>query len=284
MTDQPTAVTLAVDADGVALITLVNTDGLNLFSRSTGRALGEAFRQCDEDDAVRAVVITGAGSTFCAGADLAPGSGAFDEPGVEFSASPVQPTAWQVRKLVVAAINGHAIGIGLTIALQCDLRVVAEDAKLAIPQVRRGMLGDAQSHFTLPRLVGTAVAAELLLTGRTIRGVDAAARGLANQAVPAVDVLPTALALARDVALNVSPAALALSKALLWSDLSPDQVATAETEAHRVLMGHPDAAEGPAAWRERRTPKWTLRASDVRRPESSAESAPSRQSPPRAIP
>ncbi len=258
-----TDVTLAVDADGIALITLNGADDLNLFSRETGRDLSAALRSCDEDDGVRVVVITGAGSAFCAGADLGSGSTAFDEPGAAFSASPVDPPAWQVRKLVIAAVNGHAIGIGLTIALQCDLRLVAEDAKLAIPQVRRGMIGDAQSHFTLRRLVGTAVAADLLLTGRALRGVEAAARGLASQALPAADVLPEALAVARDVAANVSPAALALSKELLWSDLGADQIAEAETQAHRVLMGHPDAAEGPAAWRERRTPRWTLAVSEL---------------------
>ena len=257
-----TEVTLAVD-DGIALITLDGGDGLNLFSRATGRALSAALRSCDEDDAIRVVVLTGAGSAFCAGADLSPGSGAFDEPGAVFSASPVDPPAWQVRKLVIAAINGHAIGIGLTIALQCDLRVVAEDARIAIPQVRRGMIGDAQSHFTLRRLAGTAVAADLLLTGRSISGVDAAARGLATQALPAAEVLGEALAIARDVASNVSPAALALSKQLLWSDLTGDQIAEAETRAHRVLMSHPDAAEGPAAWRERRTPQWTLPVSQL---------------------
>lgn len=258
-----TDVTLAVDPDGIALITLDGADDLNLFSRETGRALSAALRSCDEDDGVRVVVITGAGSAFCAGADLGSGSTAFDEPGAAFSASPVDPPAWQVRKLVIAAVNGHAIGIGLTIALQCDLRLVAEDAKLAIPQVRRGMVGDAQSHFTLRRLVGTAVAADLLLTGRAIRGLEAATRGLATQALPAADVLPEALAVARDVAANVSPAALALSKELLWSDLGADQIAEAETQAHRVLMSHPDAAEGPAAWRERRTPQWTLAVSQL---------------------
>ena len=262
-----TRVTLTTDTDGVAVITLDGGDGLNLFSSATGRALGEALATCDQDDAVRAVVLTGAGAAFCAGADLTAGSGAFDAPGATFSASPVRPPAWQVRKLVVAAVNGHAIGIGLTIALQCDLLLVSTDAKLAIPQVRRGLVGDAQSHYTLRRLVGTAFAADLLLTGRTIDGTEAAARGLATQALPAHDVLPTALARARDVALNVSPAALALSKRLLWSDLSAAETADAETEAHHLLMGHPDAAEGPAAWRERRTPHWTLRVSDVTGPE-----------------
>lgn len=258
-----TEVTLDVDADGIALITLDGGDGLNLFSAATGRALSAALRSCDQDDAVRVVVLTGAGSAFCAGADLGSGSGAFDGPGAGFSASPVDPPLWRVRKLTIAAVNGHAIGIGLTIALQCDLRLVSESAKLAIPQVRRGMIGDAQSHFTLRRLVGTAVAADLLLTGRSISGADAAARGLANRALPAAEVLAEALTIARDVASNVSPAALALSKQLLWSDLTADQVAEAETRAHRVLMSHPDAAEGPAAWRERRTPRWTLPVSQL---------------------
>ena len=260
-----TEVTLTVDADGVALITLDGGDDLNLFSSATGRALGAAFRTCDTDDAVRAVVLTGAGSAFCAGADLSHGSGAFAEPGADFSASPVQPPAWQVRKLVVAALNGHAIGIGLTLALQCDLRIVALDAKLAIPQVRRGMIGDAQSHFTLRRLAGTAIAADLLLTGRTLDGAEAAARGIATEALPATEVLAAAMERARDVALNVSPAALALSKEILWSDGSAEEVADAETRAHRRLMSHPDAAEGPAAWRERRTPRWSLRVSDLPR-------------------
>ena len=255
--------TLSVDADGIALITLDGGDDLNLFSRATGPALSAAFRACDEDDAVRVVVLTGAGTAFCAGADLGSSSGAFDEPGAAFSASPVDPPAWEVRKLVIAAINGHAIGIGLTLALQCDLRLVAEDAKLAIPQVRRGMLGDAQSHFTLPRLVGTAVAADRLLTGRALRGTEAAVRGIANEALPAAEVLPRALEIARDVTANASPASVALSKQLLWSDLSADEIAEAETRAHRVLMGHPDAAEGPAAWRERRAPRWTLAVSQL---------------------
>jgi enoyl-CoA hydratase/carnithine racemase len=258
-----TEVTLAVDDDGVALITLEGAEQLNRFSRETARSLSAAFRSCDADDAVRAVVLTGAGTAFCAGADLSDGSRAFAAPDSTFSASPVQPPAWQVRKLVVAAVNGHAIGIGLTVALQCDVRLVAEDAKLAIPQVRRGMIGDAQSHFTLRRLAGTAVAAEMLLTGRTIRGTEAVARGLANQALPAADVLPAALDLARDVAINANPAALALSKQILWSDLPADEVEREETRAHLLLMGHPDAAEGPAAWRERRAPDWSFKVSDL---------------------
>ncbi|MBZ5739173.1 enoyl-CoA hydratase/isomerase family protein [Nocardioides mangrovi] len=248
--------------DGVAVLTLDGGDGRNAFGAATGRALGEAYARCDADDDVRAVVLTGAGSSFCVGADLA-SADVFGAAGESFSASPVDPPAFAVRKLVVAALNGHAIGIGLTLALQCDVRIVAADAKLAIPQVRRGMLGDAASHWTLPRLAGRAVAAELLLTGRTLSGTEAVARGLATEALPAADVLPAALVLAADVAVHANPASVALSKRLLWSDLGPDEIAAAETDAHRLLMGTPDAAEGPAAWRERRTPEWTSRVSDL---------------------
>ncbi|WP_328707622.1 enoyl-CoA hydratase/isomerase family protein [Streptomyces mesophilus] len=257
-----TEVRVDVDSTGVAVITLDGPTRLNALSGSTLRALGAAYRRCDTDDAVRAVVLTGAGRAFCAGADLSAQAGAFDAPKGDFTASPVQPPAWRVRKLMIAAMNGHAIGIGLTVALQCDVRFVAEDAKLAVPQVRRGMIGDCQSHYTLRRAVGLAVAAELLLTGRTLTGREAADRGIAGRALPAPDVLPAALALARDTAAEANPASVALSKRLLWSDLDADAVERAETQAHLALLGTDDAAEGAAAWRERRSPRWSSKAGD----------------------
>jgi len=256
-----TMISVSVE-DGIALLTLDGGDDLNLFSSGTAAELGAALAACEADDAIRVVVLTGAGRAFCAGADLAPESGAFTDRDA-FSASPVRPAPMQLSKLVIAAVNGHAIGIGLTMALQCDLRFVAEDAKLAIPQVRRGMLGDAGSHYTLRRLAGTAIAAELLLTGRTFTATEAVAKGIANRELPAAEVLAAALEVARDVAVNASPAALALSKRLVWADLPLSEVEERETEAHRVLMAHPDAAEGPAAWRERRVPVWTYPVSDL---------------------
>ncbi|MFC7495802.1 MULTISPECIES: enoyl-CoA hydratase/isomerase family protein [unclassified Nocardioides] len=257
-----TTVRTEVDADGVALLTLDGPERLNAFSRRTAQELGDAYRACDADDAVRVVVLTGAGRAFCSGADLTEPR-VFSDADADFTASPVRPRAWEVRKLVIAAINGPAVGIGLTLALQCDLRIVAEDAQLAIPQVRRGMLGDAGSHHTLRRLVGLTVAADLLLTGRAITGREAAARGIATQALPASDVLPAALAVARDVAVQVSPAAVALSKQILWSGGDPDEVEEHETAAHRLLMAHPDALEGPIAWRGGRSPQWEYRVSEL---------------------
>lgn len=258
-----TTVRVEVDETGVAVLTLDGPERLNAFSGETADALSRAYRRCDADDDIRAVVLTGAGRAFCAGADMSAAAGSFDTPGDGFSASPVQPPAWRVRKLVIAAINGPAIGIGLTLALQCDVRLVAEDATLAIPQVRRGMVGDCAVHYTLRHAVGLAVAADVLLTGRTFTGREAAGLGIASRALPAEEVLPAALELARDVAVNANPASVAYSKRLLWADLNADEAAHAETTVHLTLMGGPDAAEGPAAWRERRPPRWRSVASET---------------------
>lgn len=258
-----TEVRVDVDPDGVALITLDGPATLNAFGADTAAALSAAYRRCDEDDGVRAVVLTGAGRAFCSGADMSPGATPFAPRDDGFSASPIDPPAWRVRKLVVAAINGHAIGIGLTLALECDVRLVAADARLAIPQVRRGVLGDMRSHATLRRAAGLATAADLLLTGRTITGAEAARRGIATEAYAAEQVLPAALELARDVAQNASPAAVALSKQILWSGADLDQSQALETSAHQVLMGHPDAVEGVRAWQERRAPRWTFPVSEL---------------------
>jgi enoyl-CoA hydratase/carnithine racemase len=146
-----------IDA-GIAVITLHRPEHMNTFSGRMSEELGRAYRECDANDGVRAVILTGAGNAFCAGADMSVGESTFakqDE--ATFSAAGVDPPAWEVRKPVIAAVNGHAIGIGLTLALQCDLRILAEAGKYGVVQVRRGVMPDAYSHWTLPRLVGMAV-------------------------------------------------------------------------------------------------------------------------------
>ena len=251
-------VQVAIDA-GVAVVTLNRPDFLNAFSGRMGEQLGRAYAACDADDAVRAVVLTGAGRAFCAGADLDADSDAFAAPGADFDASPVKPPAWDVRKPVIAAVNGPAIGIGLTLAMQCDLRVVADDAKLAFAHVRRGVLPDAHSHWTVPRAIGFAAAADLFLTGREFLGTEAVDLGLASESATAEEVLTVAMEIARDIVANTSPLSVALSKRLLWASptLDRDEVGRLETEFHRVVMGTPDAREGPLAWLERRPPRWT---------------------------
>jgi enoyl-CoA hydratase/carnithine racemase len=254
---------LTVDVDrGVALITLNRPERRNAYSPGMGASLGAAYRACDTDDDVRAVVLTGAPPAFCAGADLSHGADVFARPSAEtFSAAAVDPPAWMVRKPVIAAVNGHAIGLGLTLALQCDLRYFAADAKYGVVQVRRGVLPDAYSHWTLPRLAGLASAAEVLLTGRMFDGREARELGIASRCLPNDEVLPHALSVARDIAVNVAPLSAALSKRLLWRsmDLSPEEVGRLETEYHHVVMGRPDASEGVMAFLERRAPEWEAR-------------------------
>jgi enoyl-CoA hydratase/carnithine racemase len=246
-------------SDGVAVVTLDRPEHRNAFTGRMGSELGASYRQCDQDDSVRAVVLTGAGEVFCAGAELGPDGFGRPQGGTRFSASPVQPTAFQVRKPVIAAINGHAVGIGLTLPMQCDIRLVAEGARLGFLQVRRGTIPDAQAHWTVTRAVGAAVAADLFMTGRIFSGREAVQLGLASQALPAPEVLPAALEIARDIATNVAPLSAALTKALLWDErvLDPTAVEELETEYHRVLMAHADAREGPSAWLEKRPPHWT---------------------------
>jgi enoyl-CoA hydratase/carnithine racemase len=254
-------ITVSVDR-GVALITLDRPQHRNAYSAAMGASLGAAYRACDADDDIRVVVVTGTPPAFCAGADLSHGADVFDRPSSEaFSAAAVDPPAWKVRKPVIAAVNGHAIGLGLTLALQCDIRFFAADAKYGVVQVRRGVLPDAYSHWTLPRIAGLASAAEILLTGRTFDGREALELGIATRCLPADEVLPHALSVARDIAVNVAPLSAALSKQLLWRamDLGPEEVGRLETEYHRAVMGRPDAVEGVMAFLERREPEWGSR-------------------------
>jgi enoyl-CoA hydratase/carnithine racemase len=248
-------------SDGIATLTLDRPEHRNAFSGAMAAALADAYRDCDARDEVRAVILTGAGTAFCVGADLSMGSDTFAARAeAEFSADPIAFPAWQVRKPVIAAINGHAVGIGLTLAMQCDIRLVARAAKLAFAHVRRGVLPDAHSHWTVPRAIGFARTAELFLTGRHVSGEEAAALGLASRALPAAEVLPAARTLARDIAINCAPLSVALSKRLLWESrtLTRDEVGQRETAYHHVVMGRADAMEGVTAFLERRPARWTL--------------------------
>jgi len=248
----------AVD-DGVATITLHRPEARNGITVRMGREISDAYRFCDGNDNVRAVVITGTPPAFCAGADLSGGGETFakrDES--TFTASPVM-AAWDVRKPVIAAMNGHAIGIGFTMAMQCDLRFAAIDAKFGVVQVRRGVIPDAAAHWSIPRIAGWANAAEILLTGKMFDGREAKELGVVNRCLPNDDVLPAALEIARDIATNTAPLSVAMAKRLLWEalDRSADEVAEMETALHHVVMGKPDAKEGVIAFQEKRAPRWT---------------------------
>ncbi|MEU8897730.1 enoyl-CoA hydratase/isomerase family protein [Nocardia sp. NPDC048505] len=243
---------LLVDVSaGIAVLTLNRPAQQNAVTPAMAAELSAALHRCDAEDAIRAVVITGTPPAFCAGADLSNRTG-------EVSAT-IDPPPWQVRKPVIAAVNGHAVGIGLALALQCDLRYMARDAVYGLSQVRRGVLADGYAHWTLPRLVGMANAADIMLTGRTFDGEEAKAMGLANSCLEAGEVLPTALAVAHDLANGSAPLPVALTKRLLWEGLgmSPTMVGQLETDLNRRVAESIDGGEAMAAFHERRQPNWT---------------------------
>ena len=251
------------EQDGpVAIIKLNRPEVLNAFSGGMGRELSEAFKRCDADESVRVVVLTGEGRAFCSGADFSRGAQVFEAPADagSFKSDPLDFHPWDIRKPTIAAINGHAVGLGLTLTLQCDIRLIAADAKCGIVQNRRGVFPDLRSHWALPRIVGFAKALDIMLTGRMFTGEEAAQMGLASRALPAEEVLPAALELAQDISANVAPISVGLSKRLLWSDaaLSSEAVNEMERLIHLHVMGAPDAQEGPTAWVERRIPDWKL--------------------------
>ncbi|HQR03935.1 MAG: enoyl-CoA hydratase/isomerase family protein [Proteobacteria bacterium] len=248
----------------IALITLNRPEAMNTFTGILGEEWSAAYRRADTDDEVRAVVVTGAGKVFCAGADMSGGAGTFDSyDGGNFSAAALSTSAFEIRKPVIAAVNGSAVGLGLSLAVQADFRVLAREGKYGFLQVRRGVVADAYIHWTLPRLVGSERANELLLTGRRFSGDEAESMGLALRVVPAAEVLETALALAREIAEECSPLAVAMTKRLLHECSTVDlpQTAAIETRWLARSMGQADAIEGGLAYVEKRSPAWKSRLS-----------------------
>jgi enoyl-CoA hydratase/carnithine racemase len=248
--------------DGVATITLNRPDAMSAWTPQLSDELSLAMGAADADDDVRAVVLTGAGKAFCAGADLSAGESGFLAGGASAQTGP-RLMPYKVRKPVIAAINGHAVGVGITYPMLCDIRIVSETAKIQYAMVRRGILPELGSHVLLPRVIGFSRAADLLLTGRLIMGTEAAEMGLASRAVPADQVLAVATEMARDIAVNVSPVSAALAKQLMWDGMntSVDHMIMTEGKLLPGLTAAPDSGEGVRAFFEKRAPKWRSRVS-----------------------
>jgi len=252
-------------ADGVALVTLDLPERRNMMSAAMTASWGRAMSALAMDRGVRAVVVTGAGSAFCSGGDLSWVGG---EPGAtveELRARmlPFYRTWLAVRHLevpTIAAVNGAAVGAGLALALACDLRYAAQDARLGAPFTALGMHPGMASTWLLPEVAGLAVARELLLTGRMVSGEEAAAMGLVNRAVPAADVLDQALLVAAEVAAT-APVASRLTKRALAGGGHASFEAALEWEAlaQPVTLASQDLQEGLRAQRERRLPRFTGR-------------------------
>ena len=247
---------------GVAVVTLNRPEKLNAMTAQMGAELEDAMAEADGDDDVRAVVMTGAGRGFCAGADLGSG-GRFGAGWGDTDRKMRRMLPMDVRKPVIAAINGPAVGVGLTWPLQADIRYVAEDAKLAFAFVRRGVVPELASHVILPRLVGMSRAAELLMSGRMFSGLEAVEFGVASRALPAGDVLPAAVELAGEIADNAAPISVAISKRLLWEGVGVDLASFRAREGAWLdfTAAARDSKEGTAAFMEKRAPSWQGRVS-----------------------
>ncbi|WP_328355053.1 enoyl-CoA hydratase-related protein [Mycobacterium sp. NBC_00419] len=249
----------------VGLIWLARPDRGNGFTTAMQIELHRQLAELDEDEAIRVIIVTGEGKLFSAGADMEPGGSnfAFDqkrhrEAKAEIAA---RPRPWRMRTPIIGALNGSAVGLGLTFPLQWDIRIVNESAKYGFVFTRRGLIPEQNSLWLLPRLVGLSTATELLLTGRLFSGAEAARMGLATEAVPGERVLDRALAIAADIATNTAPSAVGVTKQLLYDMLAEGDREAAfgtEWEVFRWMGRQPDSAEGVASFLEKRTPNFAV--------------------------
>jgi len=255
---------------GIATITLHRPDRLNAFTPTMRKELIALFAEADGNDEVRAVVVTGAGRTFCAGADLSQGGSTFDRSSTSTlsryrdGGGQVALAAFRCRKPVIAAINGHAVGVGITMTLAMDMRIAAEDAKIGFVFVRRGVVPEACSSWFLPRIVGMTKATELTYSGRIFRAGEERTSGLFNYVLPADQVVSRAKEIAQEIADNTSAVSVALCKALLWHGLAeadPQSVHLVDSRCFYWAGKQKDASEGIRSFLEKRRPRFTLSAS-----------------------
>ncbi|HEY3019821.1 MAG TPA: crotonase/enoyl-CoA hydratase family protein, partial [Solirubrobacteraceae bacterium] len=243
---------------------------LNALTMAMVDELGATFDALD--DGCRVVIVTGAGRGFCAGADLALGGGTFDWRGrAEENAVPrdgggrVALRVYESAKPVIAAINGPAVGVGITMTLPMDIRLAAEGAKIGFVFTRRGIVPEACSSWFLPRLVGISQAMEWVATGRVFDAEEARAGGLVRSVHPADELLDTARSLAREIADNAAPVSVALARRMLWTLLGAAEPMDAHRADSRAMFSRgqsDDAREGVTSFLEKRPPRFTDRVSD----------------------
>jgi enoyl-CoA hydratase/carnithine racemase len=256
-------------ADRVLTITLNRPERLNAWTPVMQRELIAAFDAADADDDVRVIVVTGEGRGFCAGADLEKGGETFDwsdrdgtprDGGGTFTLR-----VFESAKPVIAAINGPAVGVGMTMTLPMDVRLVAEGAKLGFVFARRGIVPEAASSWFLPRLVGISRAMEWVATGRIFTPEEALEAGLVRRVLPQEELLPAAHALAREIADNTAAVSVALARRLLWTGLGlahPMEAHRADSRAMFARGRSADAREGVTSFLEKRPAAFPDRVSD----------------------
>jgi enoyl-CoA hydratase/carnithine racemase len=268
-------------AGRVATITLNRPEKLNAINGDMIREIIAAFQQVDADDDVRAVIVTGAGRAFCAGADLSRGAESFVAPGsdaltgpdgkVDYANEAIREVGgklaivlYNLRKPVIAAINGAAAGLGASMILPMDIRICAEEAKFGFVFARRGQVLETGASFFLPRIAGIAKALEWCMSGRMVPAAEALEHGLVTAVVPQADLLAEANRIARDIADNAAPVAVALVRQMLWKGLGmahPMEAHRIESRGMYVRARANDAKEGVNSFLEKRLPDFPDRVS-----------------------
>ncbi|MFZ9408318.1 MAG: enoyl-CoA hydratase-related protein [Burkholderiaceae bacterium] len=256
--------------DGIMTLTLNRPDKLNAYTARMGRELTAAFRQADADDAVRVVIVTGAGKGFCAGADISAGADAFGnsqtdnmfartgQPGGPKPDSFIE-AIFECRKPSIAAINGAAVGVGLTLTLPMDVRLASSTAKFGAVFTRRGLVPEAASAWFLPRIVGLPQALRWCYSGRVFDAQEAVRGGLVEGPVPPEDLLERAREIAREIVDHTAPVSVALTRQMLWrfaAEATPAGAMGVDAEFNRLLGAGPDVREGVSAFFEKRAPRF----------------------------
>lgn len=264
----------------IATVTLDRQERLNAFTTTMARELVDVFDRVDADDDVRVVIVTGAGRGFCAGADLGGGRDTFDAGDDDGDAKAsahgridgvprdgggtVSLRIAACRKPVIGAINGPAVGVGVTMTLPMDVRIAADTARFGFVFARRGIVPEAASTWFLPRIVGISRAMEWVASGRVFDAEEARAGGLVSRVVSGDELLDTATELATEIADNTSGVSVAVARELLWGMLgspTPWDAHRADSRAMYELGGGADAAEGVAAFLDKRAPQFPGRVS-----------------------
>jgi enoyl-CoA hydratase/carnithine racemase len=272
MTHETTYETLQTDlADGVMTVTLNRPDKLNAFDTTMSRELIDFFQRVNAMDEVRAIVVTGAGRAFCAGADISGGSGAFkvwsngSKPQKREAKDSITLAIFNCLKPIVAAINGAAVGVGITMCLPMDIRMMSTSAKVGFVFNKRGMAMEAGSCWFLPRLVGMQQAQEWVMSAELFGAEEALKGGLVRSVHAPEALLPAAQALARKFAAGSSSAvAAAVNRRLMWSmwgAQDPIDAVTLDLQCVGYLAASADAQEGISSFFEKRAPNFPLKPS-----------------------
>lgn len=270
-----TQITYEVDGPA-AVVTLNRPEQLNAFTGTMLTELLAAFDRAEADDAVRAIIMTGAGRAYCAGADLSSGGDTFDHEahGVGADATGRAPRdgggilvlrIFESRKPVIGAINGAAVGVGATMTLPMDVRLASEHARFGFVFARRGIVPEACSSWFLPRVVGISRAVEWCSTGRVFPAGEALEGGLVRTVHPADELVPAARALANEIAEHAAPVSVALTRQMMWRMLGEDHPMAAHRADSRAILERgrsADAREGVASFLEKRPAAFTDRVSD----------------------